>query len=103
MDDVRPPKHKCERAILEALEALGGDADRASITLNAAQSDLFTAAECRTPAPPSKGRYVTYLSYALSWSFTALKNQGAARAPRRQHRPRASRTWRRRSSRLVAT
>jgi len=68
--------HKCERAVLEALEALGGDADRASITRKAAQSDQFTAAESRTPAPPSKGQYVTYLSYRLSWSFTALKNQG---------------------------
>ncbi|MBA3430721.1 MAG: hypothetical protein H0U16_04465 [Actinobacteria bacterium] len=76
MDDVRPPKHKSERAILEALEALGGDADRASITRKAAESDLFTAAECRTPAPPSKGQYPTYLSYALSWALTALKNQG---------------------------
>lgn len=76
MDDVRPPKHKCERAIIAALEALGGEAHRASITRHAAQSDLFNLAERRSPAPPSKGQYVTYLNYTLSWALTTLKKQG---------------------------
>lgn len=72
-----PPIRTCKAAILEALRELGGQGTRAEIVDLAERLGRFSDAERRTPPPPTKSQYHSYLAYCLSWAITALRRDGA--------------------------
>lgn len=77
-------RRKARRAVLEALEDLGGEASRAAIEERALASGGFTTRELLEPAPAeAAANYRRLIDHDLSWALTDLGRSRLIRTPRR--------------------
>lgn len=86
MDDVDlPAARSLADLVVEALEALGGEADRASIIEHAIIVGPFTDAQRAVPsrATRTKARHPSELHHRLSWALSHAKNAGDIEPVRR--------------------
>lgn len=72
-----PTQKEMVPLIVEALEALGGEADRHDIVSKALELGAFSEEQMAVEPPPSQvGRYDTKVHYHLAWAMNLAKNEG---------------------------
>ena len=80
----RALRRRARTAVLNALESLGGEADRREIVERAIADGAFSERELNAAPPPTKtGQYARQVDYELSWALTNLKREGLLENPRR--------------------
>jgi len=77
-------RRKARTAILEALRALSGEAEREAILAHARSHGGFTERELTAP-PPARGAadYSSLIDHQLSWALTNLRRDGLVVKPER--------------------
>jgi hypothetical protein len=92
----RDLRRKARGAILDALQALGGEAQRDAILAQALARGGFTSRELKAPAPEGAApQYSRYVENQLGWALSSLKREGLLENP-------AARTWKLTSAALEA-
>jgi hypothetical protein len=80
----RELRRKADRATLEALRCLGGEARRQDIRDRALADGAFTARELAAPAPAGAAqKFARLVDHHLSWALTNLKRDGLVERPAR--------------------
>ena len=80
----RAVRFKASAATLDALRALGGEAERRAIVQRALADGGFTRRELAAPPPPAAAvKFPSMVDYQLSWSLTNLKRDGLLENPAR--------------------
>ena len=82
--DRRAVRLKASAATLDALRALGGEAERRAIIERALADGGFTRRELTAPPPPAAAvKFARMVDYELSWALTNLKRDGLLENPAR--------------------
>ena len=80
----RAMRFKASAATLDALRALGGEAERRAIIERALADGGFTRRELAAPPPPAAAvKFACMVDYELSWALTNLKRDGLLENPAR--------------------
>ncbi|MFZ1924912.1 MAG: winged helix-turn-helix domain-containing protein [Solirubrobacteraceae bacterium] len=96
-NERRELSNKARTATLQALHALGGEAQRGVIREWALTHGGFTQRELEAPPPePAIGKYRCAVDHRLSWTLTNLKREGLLENPKWS-------IWRMTSAGLAAT
>jgi hypothetical protein len=81
-DERRALRHKAREATLEALRALGGEAQRRAILDHALAQAGFTERELAASPPEAAGdKFRSLVDHNLSWALTNLKRDGLVKNP----------------------
>src|SRR3954447_26961424 len=84
-DERRELRWKARAAVLSALEAVGGETDRAALLDRALADGGFTPRELSAPVPEgAAGKYPRLIDHQLSWALTNLRHDGLGENPRRR-------------------
>ena len=82
--EQRAVRFKASAATLDALRALGGEAERRAIIQRALADGGFTRRELAAPPPPAAAvKFACMVDYELSWALTNLKRDGLLENPAR--------------------
>jgi hypothetical protein len=80
----RAVRFKASAATLDAVRALGGEAERRAIVQRALADGGFTRHELAAPPPPAAAvKFPSMVDYQLSWALTNLKRDGLLENPAR--------------------
>lgn len=80
----RAVRFKASAATLDAVRALGGEAERRAIVERALADGGFTRRELAAPPPPAAAvKFASMVDYQLSWALTNLKRDGLLENPAR--------------------
>jgi hypothetical protein len=83
-DEQRALRHKASEATLEALRALGGEAQRRAIYEHALAHAGFTERELQAPPPEAAGdKFKSLVDHNLAWALTGLRRDGLVENPSR--------------------